>query len=486
MSGPRQSLYLAHRRSASSSEAIPLAAGLVLALALALALVHRPLFAAALVLAVPTAWLVTRPYGGVALGTGLLLTLPYWQTLGAPQVTVLRLASVAAAANFAVTRRFRVQAPDVALFTLAGVIVAGWLIRYDEPHVGRIVSTELTPLGFYLGARSVPSARLPLVMKITAVAGTVGASTVIYEFARGQAVFVDSTKYLWNATSETVFRPGGIFGSPPGAATVLSFVVLFGLASLYYTRGGERRFVAACVAISAAALALTFTRAGLIAVGLAVIAFLWLVRSPVLRPLRVAWFAVLVATLYVGLLPAIESNTTFQEGVVRPGTLSQRQSYWSAALPIAGVSVDNFVVGVGSGALEAPGAGNNAYVPSELATSPGVIENSLHNQYVTTLVENGVVGVAALLLFLLSVSLPALRRARSTASPALGALSVSILAMAVIMAVDTALLHGPSFAMLMLASGLAVTAVGERARVGPRTERSLAHRQPEHPHARPE
>src|ERR1700749_1940240 len=102
MSGLRYSLSLAYRSSTSSSDAIPLAAGVVLALALALALVHRPLFAALVVLAVPTAWLVTRSYGGVVLGIGLLLTLPYWQTLGTPQATVLRLASLAAAANLAV------------------------------------------------------------------------------------------------------------------------------------------------------------------------------------------------------------------------------------------------------------------------------------------------------------------------------------------------------------------------------------------------
>ncbi len=38
-------------------------------------------------------------------------------------------------------------------------------------------------------------------MTLMLFAGTVGALTVIYEFARGMLVFVDPTRYLWNASS---------------------------------------------------------------------------------------------------------------------------------------------------------------------------------------------------------------------------------------------------------------------------------------------
>ena len=42
-------------------------------------------------------------------------------------------------------------------------------------------------------------------MTLTLFAGTVGALTVIYEFARGYPIFTDPTKYLWNTL------PGGLF-----------------------------------------------------------------------------------------------------------------------------------------------------------------------------------------------------------------------------------------------------------------------------------
>ena len=76
----------------------------------------------------------------------------------------------------------------------------------------------------------------------------------------------------------------------------------------------------------------------------------------------------------------------------------------------------------------------------------------------TTLVEQGIVGLIALCVFLAVPAMAAARRARATGDDAYAALAAALAALAVVMTVDTAMLHGPSFAMMMLTAGLAATA----------------------------
>ena len=202
------------------------------------------------------------------------------------------------------------------------------------------------------------------------------------------------------------------------------------------------------------ALVLTFTRASFIALGAAVIVFLWLIRSHLLRPLRVAWFLAILAGLYLLVSPSLQRSTTFQEGIVRPGALTVRESYWSAALPIVTSSTHNFVLGTGLESLEAPRVGNNAYIPLQLAATPQVWVQSLHNQYVTTLVEQGLLGLLVLLAFLVTTFESAASVARRARDPVAAAVAATVLAMAVVMSVDTMLIVSPAFAMLMFAAGL--------------------------------
>jgi O-antigen ligase len=429
------------------------------AVVLAYILVRRsatPAFALVLVPAV--VWLLTRSYGGLALGLALVLVLPYWMTIGAAQGSVLRLASAAAIVGVLVGRPLKPKPTDYALGVYVAITILGWLLQYNAPHAGHVVSIELTPLAFYVGARALPGDRVQLVMRLILFAGTIGALTVIYEYAVGQTVFLDPTAYAWKATSATIFRPGGIFGSPPGASTVLCFVILFGVGAWRTAQGKVRLVAGGCLAVCGLALLLTYTRAAFIAMAVAIVVFLWLLRSPMLSPSRLVVFALSVAILLLIALPRLESSSVFQQGIVRPGQLSAREGYWSLALPIVTSNPHTLVFGVGTAALETPAISSTAPVATHLAGTPQVFTNSLHSQYVTTLVEQGVVGLLALCVFLLIPAMTAGRSARATGDPRYAALTASIAALAVIMVADTALLHGPTFAMTMLTAGLAANA----------------------------
>ncbi len=432
--------------------------GVALSLALALVLVHfSALAVVGVALVPPVVWLLSRSYGGLVLGLLLVLTVPYWHTFGSAQFTTLRLASFAAATTLLVTRRVALHRIDLALLLFVLVLVAGWLLQYDQPHAGRVLSTELTPIGFYLGARALPKERVQLVFRVAIYAGTAGALTVIYEYLRHHAVFVSPVHYDWNAaaTGQYIFRPGGVYGSPPGASTVMAFVILFGLAGLTVERGRTKVASAFCACVCAIALVLTFTRAGMIAAAVGVLVFLWLIRSPLLRPIRVAWAVMAMIALLVVLLPKLETTTTFQNGLLRGGTLATRESYWSIALPVAASSPHTLLFGIGTGALETPLIASNALVHGDLAIAPQLFSNSLHSEYVTILVEQGLVGLAALILFFAVTGVAIAREARKARDPVRAALAASIVAFAIIMSVDTAFVNGPSFSMLMLASGLA-------------------------------
>jgi O-antigen ligase len=426
-----------------------------LAVELGLLLAHVSVkMAIAVVLLPVVAWVLSRSYGGLALGTALILALPSWQTLGSAQLTSLRLASAAAAVTLLVTRRFRPHAIDLALIFFVLVLIGDWVLQYNHPHAGRVLSIELTPLGFYLGARALRWRHARPVLLVMILAGTAGALTVLYEYAHGSAVFLSPLTYQWNPTAETIFRPGGVFGSPPGAATVLCLVVLMGLPYLGMAKGHRRIVAGLCLVVCGVALTLTFTRAGLIAGALGILLFLWLTRSRLLRPLPLAWAATGVAILLIVLLPALHKNTTLQEGIFRSGTLAAREGYWSIALPVFTSSPHNFLFGVGTAALEAPSLSGSDPIAAQLAIRPQLTSNSLHSQYVTILVEQGLLGAVALAALLFLSVVPLVRRARATSDPICAACAAAIVATAIIFSVDTALLHGPSFAMFMLALGL--------------------------------
>jgi O-antigen ligase len=420
---------------------------------------HSFTLALALVLVGPAAWVLTRRTAGLLVGITLLMLVPDWRTLGAGHLSALRVASAAALVTILVpTRRIRPCFTDVLVLAFLAVTVIGWLLQYDQPEAGKIVYSELTPVGFYVGARALAPENIPRVALVTLLGGTVGSLTVIYEYLVGHSVFIPPAAYNWSTSTATIFRPGGVFGGPPGASSVLCFVILFGVSSLGDVTGRLRLLVRACLGVCILALILTFTRAAFIGAGAGLILFLILIRSPILRPVRLIALTAVLAIAALALLPALESSGVFEKGVLRSGTLTQREGYWSTALPIVFSSPHDLLLGVGTAALETPGVSRTAPVALPLAVRPDVLTTSLHSQYITLLVEDGVLGLAAVVTMLavpfwLAASVAYKLRDRAYAS-----IAASLLAIAIVMSVDTALFQGPTFALLMVMLGLATTA----------------------------
>jgi O-antigen ligase len=406
------------------------------------------------------AWILARPSRGLVVGVAVIFCVPSWWSFGGRHA--YQVAAVIAAISVLGARRLRPTVADCALLVYLAIVVFGWLLQYDQPETWHLVLALITPLGFYLGARGIPRARLTHLMVVAVFAGTVGAVTVIYELVRGHAVFVDPTLYKWNAGEGGIFRPGGVFGSPPGAATMLCYVLFFGFAVLPSLSGRKRSAVVSCLGLCTFALIVTFTRTALIAAAVGTLLFLWLVRSPLLRVTRllVAGLAVAIA-LFVA-LPALERNTTFYEGIARPGTFTAREDYWRLALPIATANAHNFIFGVGTGVLETQAMVDRAPLPLQVAVTPQSYQDSLHNQYLTTLVEQGVIGVTTLVLVLLAGFVPAARAGRATGNRACAALACCILATAIVFAQDSDLDHPPTVVMLFTAVGLAANTRGSR------------------------
>jgi O-antigen ligase len=287
------------------------------------------------------------------------------------------------------------------------------------------------------------------------LAGTAGALTVLYEALAGHLAYgLSAETYYWNASTATVFRPGGIFGSPPGAATVLAMTAVCGLPVLRSWRGWRRIAGVACMLITLGAMVSTFTRAPLIGFAVAVVMYLFVSHSTLLRPARVVTALLIVAVGALLLLPRLESSSLFQKGLVRGGTFAARVVYWELALPIVTANSKNLIFGIGTEATAVTSEGGSA--PPALAGSPALVTNGTHNQYVLTLLEEGILGLAALVAWL-SVSIVAgVRSALALRDPYAAALPAAVLVLAIVLLADNSLFDSSTMAVIGLITGLIV------------------------------
>jgi O-antigen ligase len=367
---------------------------------------------------------------------------------------MFRVAAICALVTALCARRVRVTAVDGAVFAIILITVLGWLLQDDQAQVGKIVLNELAPLAFYFAARTLTIDQGKRIMSVVVVAGTAGAMTVIYEFSARHALFLDPASYSWNPTSTTIFRPGGFFGSPPGAATVLAMTILCGVPIGRVWSRKWRALHKVCLATMAGACVLTFTRASLIGLGVGLLAYLWLMRSSLITPARLLAALVTLFVVVVVALPQIENTRVFQQGISRSGTLAAREGYWRLALPVITADSHNALFGIGSERTVVARLGGS--IPATLATAPVLVEHGTHNQYVLTALEQGLVGLLALVIWIAATIVVGMRtvlRARDRLSAALVG---AMIAFAVTMLADNALLHPPSFAMAALVSGLIV------------------------------
>jgi O-antigen ligase len=241
-------------------------------------------------------------------------------------------------------------------------------------------------------------------------------------------------------------------------------VIPIGASLLPGARAAVKRAVWACLLISAVALCVTFTRAGVIGLVGGLVLYLALLRPP--RIGRLVYAGILVATV-IGLfvLPKVAGTSWYEQGVVRPGSLSVRESYWSAAWPVIVNSPEHLLVGHGINSLIHDPTGREALADPQIdiAAVPTLSTLSPHSQYVRTLVEEGVVGLVLLLAWL-GLSLLLAARGAWRAPPLdrapLAACAAAVACFLIGAYVSDALRETTPFAIVALASGVGVTLAG--------------------------
>jgi hypothetical protein len=430
------------------------AASLACALALGFVIVRwGPKAGLALVLLPLAVYVVMQPRGGLLLALAIVLAIPYWWSAG--PVHWVRVAWVLPLVAWLLGRRPRLTWIDVTLALFLVISALGWYLQEDQAAGGKILFYSVAPLTLFLAARAVEPAKVPFVMAFAFIAGTVGALTVLYEAAAGHLLFGQpADTYYWNASAGTVFRPGGVYGSPPVAAAVLAMTALCGLPVLRSWRGWKRVGGASCMLITFSAMVSTLTRAPLIGFAAGLVVYLVTSSSPLLRPTRVVPTLLVVVLGALVLLPSLESTSLFQRGVERGGTLAARVGYWQLALPIVTASPHNLIFGIGTEAASAPVKGGPA--SAALAESPVLITVGPHNQYVLTLLEEGIIGLAALIGWLLVTIVAGLRASLARPDPFAAALPAAVIVVAVALLADATLFDPSTIATLGVVTGLII------------------------------
>jgi O-antigen ligase len=432
---------------------------------------HAPLLLTALGLVVAAPFLASRAENGLLVGVALVLLLPSSVAIATPQAGVVRVAVLVSFAGLLVFLvHERPMSPSLTLVDLAvaAFLFMGclsWGVRPHVPNSMQAAVATLLPIGFYVAGRLFGGLAWPRLATVVLVAATAGSCTVLYEFfVAHRPLFANQSSYFWNATGNAIFRPGGVFESPPAAAATLAMVIPIGASLLPGARAAVKRAVWACLLISAVALCVTFTRAGVIGLAGGLVLYLALLRPP--RIGRLVYAGILVATV-IGLfvLPKVARTSWYEQGVVRPGSLSVRESYWSAAWPVIVNSPQHLIVGHGINSLVRDPTGREALADPQIdiAAVPTLSTLSPHSQYVRTLVEEGVVGLVLLLAWL-GLSLLLAARGAWRAPPLdrapLAACAAAVACFLIGAYVSDALRETTPFAIVALASGVGVTLAG--------------------------
>jgi O-antigen ligase len=430
--------------------------------------------AAVALLAAP--FFITRAENGLLAGTMLVLLVPSSAAILSPQAGVVRVAVLLSLVGFFVLV-VRGDAPSVR-FALPDMFVAGlvlaawasWAVRPNVPHAAQATLAAVLPAGFYVAGRRFGGPAWTRLAAVILVATAAASVTVLYEFlVAHRPIFSSQSSYYWNATGQAIFRPGGVFESPPAASTTLAMSTLIGASLLAIARGAARRCVWICLAVSLAALVATFTRAGLIAFAVGLVFYLTLLRPPGLARLTYVGI-VLALAIGVFVLPRVTQTSWYQKGVLRRGDLAVRETYWAAAWPVIVNSPKHFLLGHGINSLDRdPTAPNQLLDPQpDIAVVPSLSTLSPHSQYVRTLVEEGLLGLILFVGWLGTSLLETTKGAWVTAAgpsrAALAACAAAIVGFLIASYVADTLRETPCFALVAVVAGAGVTLAQARRR----------------------
>lgn len=408
----------------------------------------------------------SRPINGLLFGVAVMMLVPYWYGKGG--VTVAQMAAGLAlvgtlSAVLVNGRRIRFTFVDWAVVAIVLAAVADWYLRGENFAGARATANVVTPLVFYFAARILtgPGRSDRMIVWVLVVAGALASLTVFYEFAKGAPVFQNPATYKWNSGLGSIFRPGGIYGSPPAAVIVLTMVALAGIPLLRETGGRRRLFLLSCLGLILAGAFVTFTRAGWIGCGAGFLTYLVMVtwRGRLRLP---RWVAVvpLIGVAGLAALPVVSHTSWFQEGVTRGQTLQFRESYWAVTEPLITDTPAHLLFGRGLNSFTAAGEPALGSVQASLAEIPGPLAQTTHNQYLQTLVEQGVVGLALYVCWLLGTVATGFRSIRRVA-PADRRIIAGLVGATVCFLVssfaDSSFLESGPFVVVALITGLVVS-----------------------------
>lgn len=464
---PRRELDPARQRT------LEIAAACLLALVLGWAVASLGAKIAVGLMFVPlaAAVLLARPFLLFCVSMVVGIVFPFTENAGFAQAGWFRVAAAGALATIAVvllrTRlRPRPNVVDLAVGGFLALTVGSWLTYH---HSGSLADTvnPILPFAFYFAARLVRREALWTVLWVIAGAGAIGGLSVLYEFLVTKApLFIPPNLYLWNASSLTVYRPGGVFESPPAAAAIMSMATLCTIPLIERYRGRARLAAVAIAAIGIVSCFVTYTRAGIIGLGLGLVLFGLLGGSRVATPRRTAVTALVVVVAGAALfVPVIKHTRWYTAGIARQGNFSARVSYWTLAKPLITDSPGDFVLGRGPNSLPNGQKVATGRIGLGLAGAPVLTQIGPHSQYVRILLEQGALGLALIVLWMVGAPLRAIwfmRRAGPTVRPIIAALVAATASFAIVSAVDDSMRHQPTLTMAALVTGLLVAAVRPR------------------------
>lgn len=367
-------LLLAALTGASIAVVGPVAPALLLGLAMAATLVYY------------------RPYLATWAGMSVMVMIPPFLLFAGDRLSAPRAGLMIGLTIVVVGSIRRITVPDV--FAAAFVLYsAGFSILVLDSGVPvSFLVDMLLPVTFYFFARFLLPWQRDRQAWPFLVLCAVGSVAVLADLAFGQALLAPSTGYDFDANpGSALFRPAGLFSSPPTAAIVLSMLALASLAVL----SPARKTTAAVLCITGVAILATFGRAGWAGAIVGLVVFIALYRPARAAARRYAVPAVAGVVVALALLSFVEipNNETVELGVIRGSTVESRESLIGLAAPLITDSPEHALFGRGSGTFLAFNVESALPLDPGLAASPFLLERGgPHSSYALLLLEVGIVG----------------------------------------------------------------------------------------------
>lgn len=424
---------------------------------------HTGLAAAAILAAPLLVYLTASPLRALELGLLVMVLSPPETTFGLAQLGEVRVAAMlailAVALNlYAHPHVSRLTLVDWAVIGLVALTLVSWASGARQPHTFRQVTTYLLPIVFFAGGRRFGERSCHRLYLLLFGATALGSLTVLYEeFVAHRPLFTNPQSYDWLASSQTVFRPGGVFTAAPVAATMIVLTLFGGLLLIGRSSGLRRAVLLALLGISLASLFFTFTRGPAIGLGIGLVLFA--VLRGAARSARYVYAAAIAAVLVAFVvIPGVQSATWYQQGVLRHGTLAARQTYWHEAWVVIRDSTTHELVGHGPASVIVGLPWVPGQPQADIAEFPGLTFVGIQNQYIRLLVELGGLGLALFLGWIGGTILRGARAAlRGRHRDEIAAGVAACVAFAVTSLVGDTLWEPQTFATVALLSGIVVS-----------------------------